>query len=422
MSLPTESTIQALIGYVAILFRDHDYQLTDVTNGWTTREEVVLNALEQDSPQVAAALSAIRASLAGSLSGQSVRSVCDPLWQTYARVLNIPYTDSATIIREIQKNFAENSKYIPTRSISFGSPAAGGSNVGTGALYRLTTDRWGNDIETPYEEAKTFECVADEHSGATEHEELFRFTGSAFGRDILDTTGTGQVVNFRALSARDSILLNPSFSSYGGDSIAAPTSITNWTIDSGANYALDETYYYRDYQGDTTPRSLKFTESTSISQNLNVRRSQLSADTPYRLQLAYNRSQYSGDGTLTITFGNVSANVVLAAQSGWNILSLDLDSDAWFKNFNKEDLKVTIALSGNTTGDVLIDDVLLVPFSNLDGTWYCLVGGATPFLKDDVFTLTDSASEAILQDFINTYYGNYLPASTSTNVTWSDPQ
>jgi hypothetical protein len=141
------------------------------------------------------------------------------------------------------------------------------------------------------------------------------------------------------------------------------------------------------------------------------------------LIVAYNREVGTCDGTLTIEMGNKTNNVVLAAQAGWNLLSVPSSpgQDCWYENFMENDADVKITLSGRTTGTLLVDDVLLVPFTPFDGSWYMVVGGATKFLLDDEFTWTDTATESKIQKWLWRAYGRYLPHATGSAVTVPDP-
>ncbi|HBY62161.1 MAG TPA: hypothetical protein DEH78_20265, partial [Solibacterales bacterium] len=212
------------------------------------------------------------------------------------------------------------------------------------------------------------------------------------------------------------------FSQYSGTE-AVPTAITDWTVTTSiSNFELDSTNYYRDFVGDTTPRSLRIKANDTVTQNFNVGKARFNPFTPYYLQIAYNRQVYSGDGTLTITLGSRTTNVVLAAQTGWNVLRMPIGQNNWHSRWNQENAGVAIALSSRTTGSVLVDDVVLVPYDNFDGSWYAIVGGSTPFLRKDKANWTDTATEgAIVQYFLWRFFNGYLPHTTGGSVTWTEP-
>jgi hypothetical protein len=171
-----------------------------------------------------------------------------------------------------------------------------------------------------------------------------------------------------------------------------------------------------------TSYALKLSGVTTLTQALSVRDTKLSPGTPYYLQIAYNRETGSGAMTIQIELGNTTKSVVLAAQTGWNILRLDIGSGLWFKNFNKQSLSVVVKCTAYTSGYTLIDDIIFCPMTQADGCYYTIVGGATPFLRRDIFTFTDTGgTSAILQYWFWRATGHYLPHTTGGTETFADP-
>ena len=122
--------------------------------------------------------------------------------------------------------------------------------------------------------------------------------------------------------------------------------------------------------------------------------------------------------------GSQTNNVVLAAQTGWQTLTVPgtTGTNQWFENFNEDDLDITIAVSGMTSGlELHIDDVLFVPGTLFDGSWYWIAGGQTKFLFLDEFTYADTATDAKIQRWLWRVYGRYLPHGTGTEITITDP-
>lgn len=347
-----------------------------------------------------------------------------PLLREYGQVIGCAETDIQKIFDRLYQHFVTNSYTVSSRVLSLGTITAGVGNVGTGVIHRLYLDADSNTIENVTTELKTMKCVSDGYSGAAIHEEVFEFRGDDRERDLLKITGSGKVKNISALSGltTQSYLSNPSFDQYSG-TITVPTAITDWTPLSGVYTGLeiDQTNYYRSFRGASTPGSLKMKANETVTQKFSVRNLQLNPNVPMFLQLAYNRQVGTGDGTLTLTLGNKTVSVVLAAQTGWNTLVLPMSSaDQWFKQFNTTDPGISVQLSGRTTGSVLIDDIIFAPMTNFDGWWWAVVGGATKFLRDDVFTVTDTETGSVLQTWFWRSLGRYLP-STAGAPTWTDP-
>ena len=80
-------------------------------------------------------------------------------------------------------------------------------------------------------------------------------------------------------------------------------------------------------------------------------------------------------------------------------------------------------------GTVLVDELIIAPYSQVDGTWYALNAGpnnsattaapSIPFLRDDEFTHTDIEVGSIIQEWLARSFGVYLPHDASP--TWVDP-
>ena len=116
----------------------------------------------------------------------------------------------------------------------------------------------------------------------------------------------------------------------------------------------------------------------------------------------------------TATTGPVALNAT--AGSPWEVLTLP--TPVWYKNFLEEALDVEIIII-LTAGTLLIDDVILSPGTNFDGSWYWLIGARTPFLREDEFTFTHTVTESIIQRWFWRMFGRYLPHSGAP--TWAEP-
>jgi hypothetical protein len=290
-------------------------------------------------------------------------------------------------------------------------------------------DERNQNIESVNVELKTIECIVDHNSGAQKGEEVFEFRGVDTTPDYLLLSGSGEAGMLTAFcrhegsGAAGSLLRNSSFDAFSNG--GTTTDFSGWTMSSAGLYDNDTTNYYRVAPGASASSSgsLKMDANGSISQSLYTTRTPIRPGVPYCLQIAYNRQVGSGDGTLTIRMGAHNTNVVLAAQTGWNILRVTLNTNCWFRNFNEQDLDVSIELASRTTGYVLVDAVIFAPLIQFDSTWWWLVGGATPFLKRDVFTVTDTGGAAgtgIVQYWLWRAGLGYLP-STGGAPTWVEP-
>ena len=421
MANPTEADIQDQIGKVIKSFEEmRNFGHVNSPN-LLQMEGDIIAALEGDySAEALSAFAAVRAGYAALM--QQPATVLTPLLRTYAQIIGTPETDPQSILTRLFDHFTANTLTVESRDITFGTISAGGSTIGDGLVNRLWRDENGDEIENQTADSKTVECVGDEHSGASvEGEERFNIRGLTALRDRIEIDGSGLSAELRAISAKDSrqLIQNPSFDQKDG-AIGAVTAFGGWTPTSDiANFDANVAFYRNPFGESTTPLSLKILASDTLSQNFSVKRTTFNPNVPVYLQIAYNRETGSGDGTLTIHLGSQSTDVVLGAQTGWNVLRLALGTKNWFKNWNQEDPTVAIQLSGHSTGYVLVDDIVIFPMSNFDGAWYTIVGGQTPFLRDDIFTFTDTEVGAIIQRWLWRTYQRYLPHSGSPS--WADP-
>lgn len=421
MAAPTEANIQDQIGKVCKIFEEmRNFGHVNSPN-LIQMEGDLIAALEGDySSESLSGWAAVRAGYAALI--EQPATVLTPLLRTYAQFIGVPETDAQSILTRLFDHFTDNTLTVESRAFAFGAISAGGSNVGDGLVNRLTTDENGDDIENQTSDGKTVECIGDEHSGASvEGEERFNIRGETSLRDRIEIAGSGLSAELRAISAKDSrqLIGNPSFDAITGD-IGSVTAINDWTPTTNiSNFDGNVGFYRNPFGSSTTPLSLKILGNDTLSQNFSVKRTTFNPNVPVYLQIAYNRQTGAGDGTLTLHLGSQSTAVVLSAQAGWNVLRIALGTKNWFKTWNQEDPTIAIQLSGHSTGYVLVDDIVLFPMSNFDGAWYTIVGGQTPFLRDDIFTFTDAETGSIIQRWLWRAYQRYLPHSGSPS--WADP-
>ena len=377
-----------------------------------------------DLPNVA---SSFRAGASALISTQTARAFLAPVLFEYARLLG--YGSGRNTLEDIMpallEHFVDNSLSVRSRGITRGTPAAGGSNVGNGSVVRVTVDRWGENIESSYPEVKRLRCVADQNSGVQENAERFELLGEAQGADFLrrDDYGTGSdsrtVLVAQNAGQGSSVLRNGSFTQFASGSTPK---FSGWTESSGsANVAQESAVGFRLVPGETSLASLRLNGDAVLSQTLRS----IDPSRPYRYRVMLNKDAGSATGgTVTIRLGSRSASVTIAALgSGWQELVIALDENSYLPNFNEDDLDVTIEWASSSSGYLLVDDAILAPLTQVDGAFLAVVGGSTPFLLDDEFTITDTGGAAGTGD-INYWLWRaglgYLP-SVASGETFTDP-
>lgn len=425
MATPTEAEIQTQISNaVKILEETRKYGQTNAQN-WVALEDVLIQSLESDfAGQVLSQVGSMRGNLSSILS--AAPSLLEPLFRTYAKFMQVPETDAQGIFDRLYKRFVDNTLRVTSRQYTYGTPTAAAGNAGNGVILRNTKDEENFDIENETPDAKSAVCIADHNTGAEKHEEVFEIRGQDRSFDELERRGRGSGLKaiVRAVSARNSLLINPSFSqgtitTTGGD-------ITGWTSNvavNSTNYAFDTTNFYRGFPGDVAPQALQINVSAVLTQKLSVRNLSIDPKRPHFLQVAYNRQVGAAGGTLVIRMGAQSTSISVSTQTGWNLARVPStfpSSAAWYKNFDEQDLDIAIEWT-RTAGNILVDDVVFVPMEKFGGTYYVVVGGSTPFLKGDTFTWSDTAVGSVLQEWFHRAFERYLPSATGLAVTWPDP-
>lgn len=403
--------------------------------------DVVTQALEGEF--AGAQQSSIAASRSGFSSAMDATGALTAVYREIARTLDIPEAIDGsidTVITRIDDVFRESPQSVNSRNITFGTFLASSANVGTGTILRLTEDRDGFPLEAVHLEEKIAICTSDMNTGAQIHEETFEIRGEDPGLDAVAFSGSGLVTTINAASARNSLLNNPSFSTFTGTSVASGATITalsDWTFDIGAvtdtQIVSGTGSTFRDFQGDPGPFALRVDSSIQISQDLDIGRTRLDADLPYYLTIAYNRDaagtfiETSGVGTITIRMGTASATAVLSTSSaGWNNLRIApptvSGAQNWYDTFREDDLDIEIEVT-LTSGQVIIDDVIFWNWVLFDGTYYTIQGNRVRFLRDDQFNVTDSlpGADAILQHWHFRTFGRYWPSDNTGGETILDP-
>jgi hypothetical protein len=342
---------------------------------------------------------AVRDGLASSLKKEKLRAIFRPFLRELCRAIGTPellaggqISDTAAL-RSIRQYMEDNAQLLKSRAMTFDVTATG-TTTGTGAFSRLTVDKDANNLECTGAEVKTFRCVKDQNSGSQKHAEEFELEFADADASGLQWIGTGGVKPYTSLHARSGgLLVNPSFETgalTNNLALATTGQLTGWDVATAASWKTysSAAYVYRGFPGQpSTLWGLECIASDSIIQVLKAENpgATFNPDTPYHLQIAWQRKA-SATGNLTIHLGGQSTTVAIGTgvNDAWNVLQLDLDSSRFYDNFKEDLLDIKIVVDTLAVGTVVIDDVVLAPMSNLDGTWWAGTGGATPWLKGDL--------------------------------------
>ncbi len=392
-------------------------------------ENVITEGLSKDrSDVIQAGVSASRAVMAQLRA--SNRPQVEGFFQQFVGFLNKEDRGPDDNFTEFVKYLIAQVDAVQSRVFTFGTPVAGGGNVGDGVILRLLKDRYGNDIENQTPILKTAEVLRDAQTGAERKgREVFRLDGGYASHDGIETLGVGQSVEVAAFHSRNGLLQNASFDQVSGTP-TAPKTLPSWTPlvaipGDGTDFTLDATaanVFLPPPNEDTVVYSLAQVTAQTYSQKFVRTRRQLAAEGAYYASVYFNAEINTAVGTLTLGLGTQSIAVVVDGLTGWQRLQLPLDDKLWYPNFAENDADFTLqwAPSGVSPA-LLIDDATFHPWAGFDGGGYAILPGRTPFLFEDVFTWTDSAVESIIQRMLFEVLGRYAPHSTGGGVTIAEP-
>lgn len=390
--------------------------------------------------------SALRNGLAAPLSRANLRAIFRPFMLELCRAIGTKELKAGGQIddivgwREIRQYMEDNAQLLKSRNMTFDTSATG-SVTGTGAVSRLTVDKDSNNLECTGAESKTFLCDRDQNSGAQKHAEEFEFQFADADNSGLQWIGTGGTARIQSLHARSGgILVNPSFETgalTNNTALASTGQLTGWDVGTASNIKTysSASYVYRGFVGQpTTLWGIEFVGNDTLTQVVKNENpgAQFNPDTPYHFQIAWQRLA-SATGNLTIHLGSQSTTVALNTGTNgvWNVLQLDLDNSRFYDNFKENDLDVKIVVDTLAVGTVVVDDVVLAPMTNLDGTWWAVTGGATPWIKGDtrVFSGDTQGTATVINYWLWRAYGDQVQAlrgwfpstTTPSSIVIADP-
>lgn len=443
---PTFAQAFAQLALMTDVFNTLELNANSTSPNLLTEIDAVYTALDGVyTPSVAPILTQVRNAYSGILDRTFLQRAFRPFLLELGQTIDAPemrggrQPSNETLLFRLNQYMVDNSDSInsPENTIDT-SFAAGGGNTGNGTFHRLTVDKDGNSLQGIGGDAKVFECIQDQNTGAREHGELFQYKTTAAERDNLQFIGSGVVGTLESLHALSGgILENPSFEDNGDTSDdSAPsstTAVTGWSVGTASNIHMrtNSSFYLRGYPGaPSTLYGIEFQGDDTLIQVVQTRRpgTIFNPFVPWVLAVAWQRVA-SATGTLTIHLGGSSTNVDISTgtNSVWNRLAL-VGQGSWPEQFTEDGLDVKIDVASLATGTVAVDDVILAPMVQFerDSTWYAGIGMGTPWLKTDTMTLGSDAfggTRGKLQYWLWQAFGvaGHLPVATGGGETVSDP-
>lgn len=338
-------------------------------------------------------------------------------------------TQVSSAIDDIRSGMNAASETVRYRNWTFGSVSAGGGNNGDSTIYRLTKDKYDQDIESGNYTGGSVKIriVNDKNMGQDSGREQAIIYGSGkiptsnLDKIALGTAPAGQAT-ITALRASDGLLNNASFDTYA-ETPADEDDFDSWKITSYSDATQNTSVYYRKQDGQTTGSSCEFTDNNDIEQHITDARARIDATKPVFLIVRY-YTKTSCDGVLTVRLGSKTtqvADLTAVAATTWHEVILgNANNDGWYDAFKEDDsdkgFRVKISLSSNTTGELLIDEVILAQPTEYNKLWYMMPAGSdgNDMLSGDYWTFADTvANTGRIQATIARLYGKHFCHATS---------
>lgn len=389
----------------------------------TAESDITSNAAGERFTLTSNAMKSYRNQFSSVIGRDQVRSILLPALLELADAVDIPGSVSVdTMFDLLETYFAANSKSFKSRDINFGTISSI-TGTGTGSIYRLLLDRFGNEFENIHVEAKRIECLLDQTTLGPQgrHNEYFKIQGQPEPIDNLDEitfdySGRYGYSELNTCGTGSKLLQNGNLTT-NNTSGSITTMFQGWTLSSLTGVSVDTTnVHIADYG--LTPASLKVT-SAGVGLTITQRFLRgLDRKTPYLPFLAYNRQAGAAPaGTqITIAWGSKSQTLTLGgAETGWNLFVVDRDSDLWCDNFYEDQIDFVVSVPTLASGYLNISFIHFEPLFYNDGCYYIIIPGTTSFKRGDYWTVTDAftGSDSILQRYIVYAFNRYLPHSGS---------
>lgn len=355
------------------------------------------------------------------------RLLLDPIMLAYGRAIGKPRRSPEQLAREIiPRYFHANSKRVKHRNVGYpSSPGVTmGTNTGTGVIRALNVTADGHTIEHVYAETLSFEVIRDATTpGGARNREVFAVEGETAWGNELQRTGSGIDATLTCVDARrggaSAIIQNGGFDSIT-ETGGFVSDIPGWTVDGGvagdgSDFSKRETgYTYQPALIEGEPRrALGIIGAQTMRQRLDSKR--FPRGVPLGGQIMYNAEHFTATGDLTITIGSgFTATVTFTGQTGDQLLVLPLDATAYPRNFYDDPLEVVIDRTG--ANELVVDDFIVAPFTEIGGHLLQAIGGSTPFKERDSATRAVTASDAIVQRWIWRAYNTSWPHAASATT------
>ena len=403
--------------------------------------EDVLDAISGLNPAAQEAWESQHQSRRGTLAGYA---------QNRLTVFNVIESVGATsnslseVLALLIEDMNTNAEDVNAGTPALGATAAVAGNTGDGTIIstllldRIQSPGSRQGVEMPphhqngdltssliIAETLNFRVTQDSYAdGAAEGSESIEATGRVpdVRHGIRTTEGTGDITTLRPVQGSTTTYLqNPDFETF-----TVTDTPDSWDIDAGAvtTNLVNETGA-SDVQHGSAALSFLGSGAAAITISQDVSNAILVAGQRYWLTAFLKKNAFS-TGTLTIQFKGTGYTPGAAEK-----ISIDVSTLTTSFTLNScnvlmpleipSDFELEITYTGTPSAFPLyIDDLGLAPVTYGAGAGFGVVRGATPFVRNDRWTIAATHTEGVIQKFFRQVFGIQLPSQTDASETIAD--
>lgn len=338
-----------------------------------------------------------------------LRRQYDPVFNNILRLSGHPGGDIRANWGRIYRFLVKNNLTFKPRGIAYATAPSGTSGkgplnaiVGDSTFHRLTVDRFGNVFDSGRGLVDwTARCITDQTNGARRFSEVFRYESDT-SLTIFHQGPAGEIQTITIPNNGGGILSQPSFKiGNAANNALTANGLGKWRDDAGivGAYELSEIAYRRgssELADNLVPLSVMFKRTGAASILYQEITQSLSRTVPYLFGGSFHRLNAS-NRQVKVRLGKyegINFNIGAQGDGTWSKQVAVIDENLFLDNFQPTDgstrLRFEIEVADGS-GEVLADNMFLIPGVPLNGSWVWQVPGQKFHTLTDELVFSDGA-------------------------------
>ena len=348
----------------------------------------------------------------------------------------------ALLIEDMNANAEDVNAGTPAlgATVANGDNASDGTIISTLLLDRIQSPGSRQGVEMPphhqngdltssliIAETLNFRVTQDSYAdGAAEGSESIEATGRVpdVRHGIRTTEGTGDITTLRPVQGSTTTYLqNPDFETF-----TVTDTPDSWDIDAGAvTTNLVKETGASDVQHGSAALSFLGSGAATITISQDVSNAILVAGQRYWLTMylkgsaailagqfdaVFKGTGYAAGAAETISVPGVSLTTSYVLYTCSVMMPLEIPSDF--------ELEISVTSTLTSGQKIYVDDIGIAPVTYGAGAGFGVVRGATPFVRNDRWTIAATHTEGVIQKFFRQVFGIQLPSQTDASETIAD--